>query len=214
LGDLTTPYKWSDEQVNQFINDAIADYSMHFPRVQTQTISCSDDTRQYDLSTYILSVISVEYPTGEDPPRYLFFREKTHPDFWQKDGYYCIEQEKGENDLDVLYISQKPDDGESIELTYNAYHAYLDDDDTDALTVPEEHLELIILYVRWATYQELATTESASPDPTTSMSSALEMNVERAERAYSKKLSSYKESASASASASAQWEMDRFDRIY
>ncbi len=47
LGDLTTPYKWSDEQINQFINDAIADYSMHFPRVQTQTISCSDDTREY-----------------------------------------------------------------------------------------------------------------------------------------------------------------------
>jgi len=32
LGDETVPYKWSDLQVNQWINDAIADYSVHFPR--------------------------------------------------------------------------------------------------------------------------------------------------------------------------------------
>jgi len=212
LGDLTTPYKWSDEQINQFINDAIADYSINFPRVKTQTISCSDDTRVYDLATDFLDALSVEYPTGEDPPEYLKFREKTHPDFWQKDGYYCIEQEKGEDDLDVIYISEKPSTGESIEVTFNAYHAYLDDDDTDELTVPEEHLELIILYVRWATYQELATTESASPDPTTAISSTLELNAERAERAYRKILSSYLYNVSNSAQV--LWKMDGCDRIY
>ena len=89
-------------------------------------------------------------------------------------------------------------------------HAYLDDDDTDELTVPEEHLELIILYVRWATYQELATIESYSPDPTTKMFSTLEMNASRSERAYRNMLSTYKETTSTSA----LWEMDRFDRIY
>jgi hypothetical protein len=209
---LTSPYKWTDEQINQFINDAIADYSMHFPRVQTQTISCSDDTREYDLSTYFLDTLSVEYPTGEDPPQYLDFREKTHPDFWLTDGYYCIEQEKGEDDLDQLVISEKPSTGESIEVTYNAYHAYFDDDDTDELTVPEEHLELIILYVRWACFQELATSESASPDPTTLLSSTLEMNASRAERAYRKQLGVYK--TSRSESARARWDLDEHDRIY
>lgn len=54
LGDLTTPYKWSDEQLNQWINNAIADYSLHFPRVQTQTISCSDDIRTFDLPSYFV----------------------------------------------------------------------------------------------------------------------------------------------------------------
>jgi len=212
LGDLTTPYKWSDEQINQFINDAIADYSINFPRVKTQTISCSDDTREYDLATDFLDALSVEYPTGEDPPEYLKFREKTHPDFWQKDGYYCIEQEKGEDDLDVIYISEKPSTGESIEVTYNAYYAYFDDDDTDVLTVPEEHLELIILYVRWACFQELATTESASPDPTTLISSTLELNASRAERAYRKQLGVFK--TSRSESSTAKWSMDDYDRIY
>ena len=98
-------------------------------------------------------------------------------------------------------------------------HAYLDD--SDSLTVPKEQLELIILYVRWATYQEPATTESTSPDPilnlwrsqrATAISSTLEVNAERAERAYRKMLSPYKETTSTSDSA--QCNMDRFDRIY
>ena len=212
LGDLTTPYKWSDEQLNQWINDAIADYSLHFPRVQTQTISCSDDVRTFDLSSYFVSALSVEYPTGEDPPSYLKFRERTHPDFWQEDGYYFIEKEKGADDLNLLYISEKPANGESIEVTFNAHHAFLDDDDTDENTVLERHLELIILFVRWKAYQELATTESISSDPTTSMSSTLEMNATRAEQAYRKTLSTYLKTGTNSSQA--VWKMDDYDRIF
>ena len=32
LGDLTAPTHWSDLQINQWINDAVADYSLYFPR--------------------------------------------------------------------------------------------------------------------------------------------------------------------------------------
>ena len=44
------------------------------------------------------------------------------------------------------------------------------------------------------------------------MSSTLELNAARAERAYRKILSTYKESESKSALA--YWDMDRVDRIY
>lgn len=212
LGDLETPYTFSDEQINQWINDAIADYSMHFPLTKTQTINCSDDTRNYDLATDFIAALNIEYPEGEDPPIYLLFREKTHPDFWQVNGYYFVEKEIGDNDLDIIYISQKPSTGEDIKVTYNARHSFLDDDDTDPVTVPEEHLELIILYVRWVSYQELAATESASPDPTAHKASALELNAERAENAYRKALKVYKDSEPISARA--HWEMDRYRRIY
>lgn len=140
------------------------------------------------------------------------FRERTHSDFWQEDGYSFIEKEKGADDLNILYISQKPDDGESIEVTYNAHHAFLDDDDTEENTVPERHLEPIILFVKWAAYQELATTESISSDPTTSMSSTLEMNATRAEQAYRKTLSTYQKTGTNSSQA--VWKMDDYDRIF
>ena len=48
---------------------------------------------------------------------YLKFRERTHPDFWQVDGFYYVEQEKGFDDANILYISKKPSTGEDIEVT-------------------------------------------------------------------------------------------------
>ena len=212
LGDLTAPYKWSDEQINQWVNDAIADYSIHFPLVKTQTISCSEDDRQYDLDTDFVEVLSVEYPTGEDPPVYLVRRERTHPDFWEVDGYYDLLKHKNFEDPDELLISEKPDAGESIDVIYQAHHTFLDDDDTDKMTVPERHLELIILFVRMAAFQELATTESADPNPESIVARTLELNAFRAERAYRKQLAEFK--SNESESGKAKWAMDGYDRVY
>lgn len=33
LGDLTEPFEFSDQQINRWINDAIAEYSISFPRL-------------------------------------------------------------------------------------------------------------------------------------------------------------------------------------
>lgn len=212
LGDLTAPYKWSDEQVNQWINDAIADYSIHFPLVKTLTISCSEDDRQYDLDTDFVDVLSVEYPTGEDPPEYLERRERTHPDFWEVDGFYDVLKHRDFEDPDELLISEKPDAGESIDVIYQAHHTFLDDDDTDEMSVPERHLELIVLFVRMAAFQELATTESADPYTNSIIAGTLELNAFRAERSYRKELDEFK--ASESESGKAKWSMDGYDRVY
>ncbi|MFN2158764.1 MAG: hypothetical protein ACK2TW_02310 [Anaerolineales bacterium] len=212
LGDLTAPYKWSNEQVNQWINDAIADYSIHFPLLKTQTISCSEDDRQYDLSTDFVEVISVEYPTGEDPPVYLTRRDYKHPDFWEVEGYYDVLKHRDFENPDELIISEEPDEGESIDVIYQAHHTFLDDDDTDEMSVPERHLDLIILYVRMAAYQELATTESCDPNTNSIIAGTLELNAHRAERFYRKQLSEFK--TAESESGKAKWTMDEYDRVY
>jgi len=62
----------------------------------------------------------------------------------------------------LLWISADPLVNEDINLIYQGDHAYLDDD-ADVVTVIDRHLELIMLYVRWAAFQELATTESSNP---------------------------------------------------
>jgi hypothetical protein len=150
LGDLTVPYKFSDEQLNQWINDAIADYSLHFPRTETTILSCSDDDRTYDLPANCTAILSVEYPAGEDPPRYLYQREYTHPGFWQSEDFYAFVSTNQDNDYPELWISEKPSTGESITVIYHALHDFLDDDDTDLNTVPEHHLERIVPFVRLA----------------------------------------------------------------
>jgi len=212
LGDLTSPFKWSDEQINQWINDAIADYSIHFPLVKTQTISCSDENRKYDLEDDFVEVLSIEYPTGEDPPVYLKHRLGTHPGFWSQDGFYDVLKHRDFEDPDELIISTKPSTGESIEVIYQAHHVFLDDDDTDKITVPERHLELIVLFARMAAYQELASTESSDPNPESKLSGTLELNSFKAERAYRKQLDEFK--AAGSESGQVKWSMDDYDRVY
>jgi hypothetical protein len=97
-----------------------------------------------------ISIISVEYPDGNDPPAYLYQRELTHPNFWGQDGFYAFAPATTDTSIAAFYISKKPTTGEDIAVEYNAEHDFLDDDDTDHYTVLERHLDLIILYVRLA----------------------------------------------------------------
>ena len=211
LGDETVPYKWSDLQVNQWINDAIADYSVHFPRTIELKIDCTASTHAYDLPADCHGVISVEYPKGEDPPEYLILSDRFANDFYIYDDRYAVQGSGDASDPGQLWISAVPTASEDINIVYLGDHAYLDDD-ADTETIPDRHLELIMLYVRWAAFQELATTESSNPDPTSLALSTLELNAYRAQRLYLQSLD--KAERLESKSASTPWSMDKWDRAY
>lgn len=214
LGDLTSPFKFSDDQVNQWINDSIAYYSIHFPQTLSIKIDCIDDDREYNLPAGFIQIQSVEYPDGEDPPEYLYRRSLTHPDFWSEDGFYAIRAATTDTSIAILFISEEPSTGEDIIVIYDGEHTFLDDDDTDELTVLERHLDLVILYVRMAAYQSLATVESANPDPTGLMSGTLELNAFRASREYRISLAAFKKKDTPDSSIVTEWKMDTDDRIY
>ena len=217
LGDTSSPYSWSDLQLNQWINDAIAEHSIHFPRKLNETINCATDDREYDLPVGFMAPISVEYPAGEDPPEYLTRRAYTQPGFWESSGYYDIVNRDDKTNVNEIWISQGhhgsdgPTTGEDIEVIYSGEHDLLDDD-TDLFTVIDRHLELIVLFVRWTAYQELATEESSNPDPTSLQSGTLELNAFRAKREYRTKVRDWK--AAENETAIAAWSMDKYDRAY
>ena len=218
LGDLDVPYHWSDLQVNQWINDAIADYSLHFPLISQLSLATVAGQNHYPL-TGIRRILGVEYPLSaagpalENPLRQL---EHTCPEFLAQAGYY-----------DVVY---SPAAGSEVELWLSgviagcpaalaadcrcacqADHSYLDDD-SDATSLPERHLELVMLYVRWAAFQELASSESANPDPTSLAMSTLELNAYRAQRLYLAALQEVKHAESESRLVC--WKLDLYDRIH
>jgi hypothetical protein len=211
FGDTASPYKFSDLQVNQWINDAIAEHSIYFPRKLNDTISCSDDDKTYDLPFDFIFPLSIEYPTGEDPPEYLIRRPYAYFGSDDVEGFYDIVLRDDGIDVNELWISEKPSTGESIEVQYSAEHASLDDD-SDVTTVLDRLLELIVLFVRTCSYQELATIESANPDPTSLSMGTLELNAFRADRAYRIKLDRWLKSESESGMMT--WKMDIHDRIY
>ena len=211
LGDTSSPYHWSDLQINQWINDALADISLHFPRTLDSTLNCSAGEHTCELPLGFLGMLSVEYPSGEDPPRYLARRSYQQAPFWEQDGYYDILTRSDQTDAPELWLSAEPSDGESIHIHYQAEHAMLDDD-SDLCTLPDRYLELVVMFVRWASYQELASTESADPDPTNLALGTLELNAYRAKREYRIKIEEWK--AAESHSAITRWTMDKWDRAY
>lgn len=210
LGDADSPYHWSDQQINQWINDAIADYSNYFPRRQVTAITTLAADRVYDLPEGCRSVILVEFPTGDDPPSYLTRRPSDDHSFYYGE-YYDVLYHNQAGYPPELILGQEPESGAEITVTYDGVHAWLDDD-YDTCTLIDEHLEAIMLYVRWAAFQELASTESADPDPESMAVSILELNAYRAERAYRNTIRDYL--AMSSQSGIARWTMDQYDRIY
>ena len=180
---LTDATVWTDANLDQWILDAIADYSIRFPRTDLEaTINCVDNQREYDLSSELTnprSILSVEYPDGEDPPEYLTRRRMSDPRGFWGGAYYTVLGDPP----DTLFIGEKPDDGEDIVVSYKGDHFY-PTQDSDTLTVPDAHLEGLVLFVRWKAAEHLLAEEAADPQTTTLLLTQFDMMAYRAERTY------------------------------
>lgn len=168
---------WSDTEVNQWIADAIAEYSNHFPRYRESTANaCTAGTKEYTLPTDFLSALRVEYPEGEDPPEYLSRLSEEDARFGE--NYYDI---RGT----TLVLGEDPSAGETYALHYYAHHDYPDADE-DVLTVPDEDLEILVLHVLWKAYRRLELDEAKNPDGSTVVLSMLSSSTMRVRREYDK----------------------------
>jgi hypothetical protein len=179
---------WDSAYVGYWVNMAIRDYSKYFPLVKIQTITTLLNDNQYDLSADFMGVVSVEYPTGEDPPQYLSRLAHTHSDFWGSDYWYDIIHHADDTDPSELLLSKTvlaADD--SIDVTYNAHHALIANPASISgnCTVPPYHQNLLSLYVFWQNALALTNTEQQTPTSNSSLLMAqLAQNARRAENAY------------------------------
>ena len=175
---------WTAADIQQWIADAVADYSGHFRRELSQDIVTSANDRLYDLAAGCQDIVSVEFPQGQDPPQYLQLRSHTHPDFWVQEGFYDRIEHGDDTDADELWISEKPAAGQTIRVLYLAHHE-LPDQSSDVITVPNEHQHILRNYVLWRAALQLKAVEEASPTSTSSLiMSQLAISVDRMRRAY------------------------------
>ena len=178
---------WDTEMLGNWLNDAIREYSQYFPRILTDTISCATGTNAYELNSDYIGVISVEYPTGEDPPEYLSRLSYKHRDFWTGSSWYDILPRADDDDLSEIWIANDPTTGESIEVQYNAHHALMSDPaaPTGDNTVPPAHQHLLVKYVIWQASLHLMFAEEQSPTSNSSLLMAqLSQNARRSEASY------------------------------
>ena len=186
LNDETSA-TWDTEMIANWINDAIRDYSQHFPRIRTQTISCAAGDQEYDLNADFLAVLSVEYPVGEDPRVFLSRLAFQHPDLQSGVFWYDIVSRLDDTNQSELWISAEPAAGETISIEYHAHHALMDDPASPSgeSSVPPTHQHLLVKYVLWQATLHLMFAEQQSPTSSSSLLMAqLSQNARRLESAY------------------------------
>ena len=204
---------WSQSIVEEWSVEAVRDYSQFFPRRVTDTIATLVDDREYDLPADFRRMLSVEYPTDQDPPEYLRRRSFMDPDFWEVDGYYDVVKHGDVAGVDELWISEKPAAGETITIIYHADHD-LSLASGDSITVPARHEHILVEFVIWRAWTELLGAEQQSPTSNSSLlMSQLAVNADRAKRSYVQALARARIAASGE-SRSVRWMMDKYDRIY
>ncbi len=215
IGDLVVAnYQITDGQLTTFINLAINELNQFFPRRLTSTLTTTLNTRAYDLAGTVVAIHSVEFPTGENPPRYLTRRSYTNPLFWQVDGFYDFirRDDQDSSNPPQLLISEKPAAGQTITLEQTADHNQLSDSN-DETTILDRHVGLIPLFVRWKAWSEISTLEGMDTDPLAARTyPTKEHSVQAAEQAYRASLA--QALAAEAESGMTPWCMDRFDRIY
>ena len=125
LSDVLTPSNpagiWNQEKVIAWVQNAVASISTYVPRTATLTITCVAGQYSYDLPADFKAMLSVEYPSGHNPPVYLSPGSRQSAAFSRSPSLYAITQSLL-NPVNALTLSAAPAAGESIQITYTAAH--------------------------------------------------------------------------------------------
>lgn len=204
---------YPDATLNAWIAEAVRDYSLVFPYRASDEVGGESFSaaRTYSLGGYAnphgLNVFRVEYPAYREPPAFLTRLGESHPAFFGGD---CFDVRPGSPPL--LVLGRLPAASEVVVIHIETSHAAPDDDITP-LTLPDQHLEALVLFVTWRGHLEALMVEEQSPDHASDVISRLSVNAERAEQAYRRKLEAYR-AALVTGGFAGPWQADRFDRIY
>ena len=155
LGDADNSI-WSSATLRKWTLQAIRHYSQFFPRIVSVEIDALTDDRQYDLPAGLLSVISVEYPTGQDPVEYLARQTHLEAAFWQLSGYYDVLFHHDSGDPAELIIERKAHHRRDHRRDLRGACTMTALADADTITAPAEHENLLLAYVRYMAMNERA----------------------------------------------------------
>jgi len=112
---------WLQEKVERWLMDALRDYASHFSRDLTATTDCVAGQSEYALPDMYKTILKVEYPAKEKPPKYLTRLSHLNPRFSSSGKYYDIVESLADAPATLL-LSASPSLGEQIAISYTADH--------------------------------------------------------------------------------------------
>ncbi len=165
---LPSVFSWPDATVDGWIADGIREYSSQLPRLWRYTLTLTTGTQSYNLPSDkgLLSLGSVEYPAGEDPPEFLNLVSEGTRAFRYGDDVYAL---RGIADSVAIEIDTAPGQivfaeavttGETAILSYYGLHTVPTAGDDDAqISVPQAHWRALIAYCVARAWDDLSLSE-------------------------------------------------------
>ncbi len=187
---LASTTLWPNATLDRFIQDAIRAYSAEFPRQWRHTLSLTTGTQAYNLpgAHGFLGMVSVEYPVGEDPRRYLFLVDERDGFFRAGGTAYALRlgvadtiTATADSTAGTILLAETVTTGESAALVYRGLHTVpAVAADTAIITVPDAHLEALIAFVDFRSHWQLEVGEASAPNEASIILSVLGLNGRKA----------------------------------
>lgn len=208
---LASQTVFPDSLLNAWIDEAVRDYSLHFPRQISKTLEAlAAGQREFSYASLgspeaVYAITRVEYPLGAVPRSFLQRLPRDHPAF-EGGRYYDLVNDG------AIEVGMSLQAGESLGVLYLTHHLVPASDIT-SLTVPDDHLEALKLYVVLQAVRKLEMDQAANPEQASLLLSMLGANASRAARLYQAQIRLYRQAAGQGAF-TGPWSMDRWDRAY
>ncbi len=201
---------WTQAEIETWVTEAVRDYSVNFPRVASDTKDTTLNDQTYGLFDDFLGIVTIEYPDGQVPIKYLERRNHQSDLFNDTEGFYDVIIRDDEAEPATLIISEKPAAGQVIVIEYLAIHA-IPSSGTSTLTIPEEHEHIIILYAIYQAWRQLTSKEMISPTSDSSQVMAeMNINTSTALKDYQEALQTAKDQKT-DGGINENWLMDKWD---
>jgi len=215
INDVDSTTFFTIQQYTEWINNAIRELSLHFPRTLDTLITCTVGGWIYDLPLNCLEIISVEYPVNQDPPLYLTRKSFKDSSFHDAVGYYDFykpSDSDAANPPQLLISERATAITQKIQVNYHAAHDSLSTL-ASTITIPNHLLHLIPQFVHWKALQALSTYIGVVPDQIKSATSNFQLDASRAYQIYIRSLSAAQISQSP-VGGIITWNTDETSRIY
>ena len=168
---LQSPADWPDSALDRWLQDALRFYSVEFPRHWRHTLSLTTGIQAYALpgGHGFQALLSVEYPAGESPPRFLALVAEWSAAFGQGRGVYALRGVVDTTAIDAdttagsLVFAEAVATGQTAAVEYLGAHPAPAVGDNDAvITVPEAHLEALLAFMDFRAHWALETDEAVT----------------------------------------------------
>jgi hypothetical protein len=218
-------WTWTAAQLLAWIQNAIADYSIHFPRRMSTSIDATAGARLYNLPYNVHGIIDVEYlplGTSETPRRFLTRMDWHLDEFFSTtdvyDWFTRVESDAGTQPSTIIVNPATAADADTYTVNYFGDHVR-PAIGADIISVPDRHLNIVLLYIRWQAILELSTgVKRASYIAPGGMGGGTvaqpysEIDLKRTMESYQSAIALAKKAESESATL--HWDMDKYGRVY